>query len=55
MANWISSCRVKKYHEPLTPEIIQRRHNAKERKLKEAQMKREAFEQGKKRARKQRI
>ena len=31
MANWISGCRVKKYHEPLTPEILQRLHNAKAR------------------------
>ena len=36
MANWISGCRIKKYHEPLTQEILQRLHNAKERKQKEA-------------------
>ena len=55
MANWISGCRVKKYHEPLTPKILQRLHNAKERKQKEAQMKKDAFAEGKETARKRRI
>ena len=33
MANWISGCRLKKYHLPLTPEIRMHMHQAKERKL----------------------
>lgn len=32
MANWISGCRIKKFHEPLTEEILARLHAAKERK-----------------------
>ncbi len=33
MANWISGCRLKKYKEPLTDEILQRLHATKEQKL----------------------
>ena len=29
MANWISGCRLKKYHETLTPDILERLHAAK--------------------------
>ncbi len=32
MANWISGCRLKKYHETLTPELLERLHAAKARK-----------------------
>ena len=32
MANWISGCRLKKYHEPLTEDILNRLHAAKEHK-----------------------
>ena len=32
MPNWISSCRVKKYLEPLTMEMLEKLHENKERK-----------------------
>ncbi|MCO5587012.1 hypothetical protein L7F22_040957 [Adiantum nelumboides] len=34
MANWISGCRLKKYHLPLTNELLERMHAAKQRRIK---------------------
>lgn len=31
MPSWISGCRVKKYHEPLTAKMLARMHAAKDR------------------------
>ena len=31
MTSWISGCRLKKYHEPLTQDMLQRLHTTKER------------------------
>ena len=42
MANWISGCRLKKYKEPLTDEILQRLHATKEQKMKHENMKQQA-------------
>ena len=47
MANWISGFCVKKHHEPLTLEILQKLHNAKERKLQDDTKKQEALEETK--------
>ena len=59
MANWISGgCRLKKYKEPLTEEILKRLHATKERKNKHEKMKSLAQKEAKERAaklRKQRV
>ena len=50
MSNWISGCRLKKYKEPLTDEILQRLHVARERKTKYENMKQKAQEEARERA-----
>ncbi|MCO5607683.1 hypothetical protein L7F22_061881 [Adiantum nelumboides] len=47
MANWISGCRLKKYHLPLTHELLERMHAAKQRKIKRQQIIDEAQEEAK--------
>ena len=39
MASWISGCRLKKYYEPLTQEILNRLHATKERNKQKAEIK----------------
>ena len=39
MSDWISGCRLKKYKEPMTYEILQRLHATKERKKQQEQIK----------------
>lgn len=46
-ANWISGCRLKKYHEPLTPKTLQRLHDVKERKIHVKTLKQEALKESK--------
>ena len=55
MANWISGCRLKKYHLPLTPEMLMRMHQAKEGKLQVEHIKACAQEEAKQRRDKRRI
>ena len=58
MANWISGCRLKKYKEPLTEDILKRLHATKERKRRDDKMKAQAQREAKERAvklRKQRL
>lgn len=50
MNNWISGCRIKKFHEPLTPELLARLHAAKTRKQRLDDMKKTAQEEAKARA-----
>ena len=50
MANWISGCRLKKYEEPLTDEILRRLHATKERKQKHENMKDLAQKEARERA-----
>ena len=50
MANWISGCWLKKYHEPLTKDILNRLHAAKERKLRKEIIKQQAQTEAKERA-----
>ena len=50
MANWISVCRLKKYKEPLTEEILKKLHATKERKKKHQNMKSAAQKEAKERA-----
>ena len=50
MANWISGCRLKKYKEPLTKEILKKLHATKERKRKHENMKSAAQKEAKERA-----
>ena len=50
MANWISGCRLKKYKEPLTEEILKRLHATKERIKQENKMKAQAQREAKERA-----
>ncbi|MCO5551444.1 hypothetical protein L7F22_004947 [Adiantum nelumboides] len=38
MANWISGCRLKKYNLPLTNELLERMHAAKQRRIKRQQI-----------------
>ncbi|MCO5559629.1 hypothetical protein L7F22_013230 [Adiantum nelumboides] len=45
MANWISGCRLKKYHLPLTNELLERMHAAKQRRVKRQQIIDEAQEE----------
>ncbi|WP_165303672.1 hypothetical protein, partial [Enterobacter cloacae complex sp. CH23B] len=45
MANWISGCRLKKYNLPLTNELLERMHAAKQRKMKQQQVINEAQEE----------
>lgn len=52
MANWISGCRLKKFHEPLTTDILKRLRAAKERKQRKEDIKHEAQEESKERANK---
>ena len=47
MASWISGCHFKKYHEPLTPEILQRLYDAKEGKKHAETLKQEALNESK--------
>ena len=48
MPNWISGCRVKKYFEPLTTEMLQRMHAAKGRALNKKKMIEDAQRESKK-------
>ena len=50
MANSISGCRLKKYHEPLTKDILNKLHAAKERKLRNETIKQQAQTEAKERA-----
>ncbi|MCO5575728.1 hypothetical protein L7F22_029531 [Adiantum nelumboides] len=45
MPNWISGCRLKKYHLPLTTDMLAKIHSAKERKNKLKEIKAEAQEE----------
>ncbi|MCO5571124.1 hypothetical protein L7F22_024856 [Adiantum nelumboides] len=45
MANWISGCRLKKYQLPLTNELLERMHAAKQRRIKRQQIVDEAQEE----------
>ncbi|MCO5580212.1 hypothetical protein L7F22_034078 [Adiantum nelumboides] len=45
MPNWISGCRLKKYHLPLTTEMLEKIHSAKQRKNKLNEIKAEAREE----------
>ncbi|MCO5552795.1 hypothetical protein L7F22_006312 [Adiantum nelumboides] len=47
MPNWISGCRLKKYHLPLTTDMLAKIHSAKERKNKLNDIKAEAQEEAK--------
>ncbi|MCO5592752.1 hypothetical protein L7F22_046755 [Adiantum nelumboides] len=47
MPNWISGCRLKKYHLPLTIEMLAKIHSAKERKQKLKETKAQAQEEAK--------
>eukprot|EP00250_Pteridium_aquilinum_P030065 c40593_g1_i1 orf=3-197(-) len=38
MSNWISGYRLKKYHLPLTPEMLEREHAAKQRHTKQEEL-----------------
>lgn len=42
MTSWISGCRLKKYHESLTSEILRRLHATKERNKQKAEIKDQA-------------
>ena len=50
MANWISGYRLKKYHEPLIEDILNRLHAAKECKQRKETIKQQAQMEAKKRA-----
>ena len=52
MLNWMSGCRIKKYHEALTPNMLERIHAAKQRKEKAETMKAEALKESRERAQK---
>ena len=45
MSSWISGCRLKKYKEPMTEEILQRLHATKERKSQQELIKKKAQEE----------
>ena len=51
---WISGCRLKKYHEPLTQEILQRLHATKERSKQKVEQKAQAQAEAKERREKMR-
>lgn len=50
MPNWISGCRLKKYHEPLTMDILERIHAAKTRKQQRENKRAFAIQEAKERA-----
>lgn len=50
MANWISGCRLKKYHEPLTPDLLERLHAPKQHKQRREDIKSTAQAEAKARA-----
>ena len=50
MSNWISGCRLNKYKEPLTNEILQRLPAAKEQERQNENMKQTAQEESRERA-----
>ena len=50
MANWISGCGLKKYHEPLTQDLLERIHAAKQRKKRREDVKTSAQAEAKARA-----
>ena len=52
MLNWMSGCRIKKYHKALTPEMLERIHAAKQRKDKAKTLKEEALRESRERAQK---
>ena len=52
MSNWISGCRLKKYHLPLTNEMLERMHAAKNRKEAAALQKQEAQDKARERIKK---
>lgn len=49
VANWISGCRLKKNHKPLTPKILERLHATKQWKQNKENMKQEAIVKAKER------
>ena len=49
MANWISGCRIKKYELPLTNEMLERMHEARNRKEAAALQRKEAQAEAKER------
>ena len=53
MLNWLSGCRIKKYHVPLTTEQLERLHHAKWRHEKKKLVVKMAQEEAKLRAQKQ--
>ena len=50
MSSWISGCRLKKYKELMTEEILQRLHATKERKNQQELIKKKAQEEARERA-----
>ena len=52
MLNWMSGCRIKKYHETLTPNMLERIHAAKQCKEKAKTVKAEALKESRERAQK---
>ena len=52
MSNWISGCRIKKYHLPLTNDMLERMHAAKNRKEAIKRQKKEAQAEAKEQIRK---
>ena len=50
MSSWISGCRLKKYNEPMTEEMLQRLHVTKERKIQQDTIKKNAQEEARERA-----
>ena len=52
MSNWISGCRLKKYHLPLTNEMLERMHAAKNMKEAAASQKQDAQDEAQERIKK---
>ena len=52
MSNWISGCRLKKYHLPLTNEMLERMHAAKSKKEAAALQKQQAQDKARERIKK---
>lgn len=52
MLNWMSSCRMKKYHAELTPDMLKRINATKEHQECTNKIKKEALEESRKRAKK---
>ena len=50
MSSWISGCRLKKYNEPMTEEMLQRLHATKERENQQELIKKNAHKEAQERA-----